>query len=53
MRRNITKTGNAVAVPKKAVKQQVIPLTASKSHSRKVWTSYGIAMCLLPFLGPK
>lgn len=30
-----------------------IDATASKKQSRKIWTSFGIAMKLLPFLHPQ
>ena len=32
--------------------QSEIQLTAAKSQSRRVWTSYGIATCLYPFILP-
>ena len=28
-------------------------ITAPKSKSRKVWTSFGIAMCIYPLLSPQ
>ena len=35
-----------------AVNREEYKITASKALSRKVWTSLGIAVCLLPFFDP-